>query len=162
MTDLLARGLAAQALRAGMVLGQSAVAALHTGTTGEVTFATIPVPAGLLGANGQLVIETLWSVNNNANAKTPRIRLGGIAIRSPSLTTAVSFNDRCRIANRNSAASQIIQGNSATVFGATTAAAIPATIDTSAAIDITLTGQLTNAGDSITLESWLVLAYPRN
>lgn len=162
MTDLLARGIAAQALRAGMVLGQSAEAASHTGTTGEVTLATIPVAAGLLGLNGQLVIEALWSVTNSANIKTPRIRVGGVAIRSPSLTTAASFNDRCRIANRNNAASQIIQGNSATVYGATTSAAIPATIDTGAAFNITLTGQLASAGETITLESWLVLAYPRN
>lgn len=144
-----------------LVLAQSAVASSHTGDTAEAILATINVPGGLLGANGQVTIESTWTVTNSANIKTPRVKLNGTNVRSPSLTTAASFNDRLRIANRNNAASQIMQGNSVTVYGATTSAVVPLTLNTAADFAVTLTGQCANAADTITLESYLVTLFPK-
>lgn len=143
-----------------IILDQSGVAVSHTGDTVETTLKTIPCPA--LGGNAQLVIETLWSVTNNANSKTPRIRLGGTNVHGPALTTVASFHDRARIANRNNPASQIINANSATVFGATTGAVFTTAVNTAAPFDITLTAQLASAADTMTLESYLITLFPKN
>lgn len=148
------------AINAPMVIGQSGVAVSHTGDTSETTLATIPVAAGLLGANGQLVIEALWSVTNNANTKTPRVRLGGTAVHGPALGAVASFHDRIRVANRNSASSQVINPNSATVYGASSGTVFTSSVATGSAFDITLTAQLGNSADTMTLESYLITAFP--
>lgn len=143
------------------VLAQSAVAVSHTGTTSEATLATIPVAADLLGANGQLVIEALWSVTNNANNKTPRIRLGGTSVHGPALTAVVSFLDRARIANRNNPASQVINANTGSVVGGTLGPVVTTAVNTAVPFDITLTAQLANAADTMTLESYLITVFPK-
>lgn len=143
-----------------IILDQSAVAVVHTGVTTETVLKTIACPA--LGANAQLVIETLWSVPNNANNKTPRIRLGGVNVHGPVLTTVASFHDRARIANRNNPASQVINANSATVFGATTGAVFTSAVNTAVPFDITLTAELASAGDTMKLESYLITLFPKN
>lgn len=143
------------------VLAQSAVAVSHTGTTSEATLATIPVPAGLMGANGQMVIESLWSVTNNGNNKTPRIRLAGANLHGPSFTSVGSVHDRVRIANRNNTATQVLNANSSAVYGQATSSVFTAAVNTAASFDITLSAQLANAADAMTLESYLITVFPK-
>lgn len=149
----------ARVLKQPVIISSHGVRASHTGSTSEVILATIPCP-GLL-ANDQLVIESQWGgITNNSNIKTPRIRFNGSSVHAPTLTTVASFQDRARISNRNNVASKVINANSATVFGATTAGVITASIDTSEEFEITLTAELANAGDTMRLESYLITLFP--
>lgn len=136
------------------VLAKSGVAVSHTGNTTETTLATIAVPAGALGPNGQVEVEVLFSFTNSANVKTMFVRLGGSLAGSQTATTSASFQGKSRIANRNSASSQVATG---TLWMITATPAVNTlTINTANAANITITGQLANAGETITLESYLV------
>jgi len=146
-----------------IVLAASAVAVPLTGTTTETALATITIPAGALGANGWVEIEHAWSYTNSANNKTERVRLGGLAgtaFHSTVATTSASLRAHTRIANRGVANSQF-GFVAAASFGGSSAASVTGAIDTSAAQDIVISGQLANTGETITLESYTVKLYPR-
>ncbi len=136
------------------VLAKSGVGVSHTGNTTETTLATITVPAGAMGPNGQIEVEALFSINNSANSKTMRVRLGGSLAGATATTSTASFQGKSRIANRNSASSQVAPAS--LVVSSSATAVNTLAINTANAADITITGQLANAGDSVTLESYLV------
>ena len=140
------------------VLAKSGVAVSNTGSTSEFTFATITIPANAIGPNGQVEIIALWSYTNSANAKTVRNRFGGTQINSITATTTANIQSYIRLGNRNAANSQFVsgQGSAGGGFGSSATALGTAAIDTTAAVDITLTGQLASAAETITLESYLV------
>lgn len=150
---------ATQNLKTWYVIGASAVAVPLTGTTSETVLATIAIPAGAIGPNGQIRIMTLWSMTNNANNKTMSVRLGGIggtAHQAAVIASQAHQQNNCRIANRNSASSQVSQ--SATGFGwnANTASPVTGAINTANAQDLVITGTLASSGDTLTLESYIV------
>jgi uncharacterized protein YbjQ (UPF0145 family) len=140
------------------VLAASGVLASHTGSTSETALATIAVPAGAMGANGILRVTSLWSYTNSANTKTLRMRLGGLAgtlfMEIAATTTAYYYSQRL-IQNRNSQSSQIGQQGGTGTF-TTAANATTGTVDTSSAQDLVLTGQLASAGETITLEGYII------
>lgn len=143
-----------------MPFAQNAVSSSHTGDTTETALATITIPAGTIGANGQVEVIALWSVTNNANSKTLKVKLGATAFTSVSTTSTGSFQTYTRIANRNSQASQVAMafgaGNAfASSGGANTTAAIDTSVDTT----LTLTGTLAVGTDTVTLESYIVHIY---
>ncbi len=140
------------------VLAAGAVAASHTGDTSETVLATIPVPAGALGPNGALRVTSHWSFTNSANAKTLRVRLGGIggaSFLASTHTSAAGGVYQRTIQNRNSPSAQIsYQHNNGNSFS--TGSMNTTAVDTSAAQDLVLTATLANAGETIALESWMV------
>ncbi len=148
------------------VLAQSSVAVSHTGDTNETIKATVVIPAGAMGLNGRLRVTTLWSTTNSANNKTVRVRLGGIGGTSflgAIATTTATFKSQIEIGNRNAANSQVaFASNSFTAggWGSTTTAVTTGAIDTSAAQDLVFTATLASAGETITLESYLVELIP--
>jgi hypothetical protein len=101
------------------------------------------------------------SHTNNANVKTARVRQGGIggtAYASPTLTSQARTHLPVTIYNRNSQSAQIggtNPGNTAG-FGQSTSAQVTSTVDTSTPQTIVITGELANAADTITLESYLL------
>jgi len=127
-----------------------------TGTATETTLATITIPANVMGPNGQIEIIPLWSVTNSANTKTLRVKLGATTYFSAVNSSAAGVQPYIRIANCNSTSSQVGFGGSASGLAASTAAAITSSIDTTAATTITITGELANTGETITLKSYLV------
>jgi hypothetical protein len=142
-----------------IILGASAVAVSGPADTNENILATINIPAGAMGINGILRVETLWTVTSSVNNKTLNARLGGIggtAFLNIVLTTSVSFLGVKTIQNRGAANSQVaftaLSGN----FGATSAAVTTASIDTSAATTLVITGQKASAGEDLTLERYSV------
>lgn len=145
------------------VLAQSGVAVSHTGNITETTLASITIPGGMIGANGQVEVITLWTLPNSANNKTCQVKLGGSTMMSAVLTTALTFQPYCRIANRGSAASQIANPPMSTNagFGSTDTAVSTATIDTTQDTTITITGQLASAAETMTLESYIVQVFPK-
>jgi hypothetical protein len=148
------------------IIGQSAVASSVTGTTAETTLATITVPAGMLGANGKVRIETWWTTTNNANAKTFLVRFNGTSgtaylNSSPPINT-VSSRVLTEIANRNATNSQIGNPTTFVSYGlGSTVAFTTSAVDTTAAVDISVRGTLANAADTITLEAYQVIVYPK-
>ena len=142
------------------VLGHSAVQSSQlTGTASETTFATVTIPANALGPNGIIRVTAQWTYTNSANAKYTRIRLGGLAgtaFTQNTLSTTATIQVYCIIHNVNSASSQKGQPANYTGIGGTIVAPVTASIDTTSDVDLVLTGQLTNTGESMYLESYLV------
>lgn len=145
------------------VIAHSAVAVSHTGDINETVLATIAIAANRMGANGIIKVTSTWSHTNNANNKTMRIRLGGLAgtaLLNTTVTTTLTSQTVQYISNRNSALSQV-SFTSATMaaFTTTTGGLATASQDTAAPQDLVLTGLLANAGDMITLERYVVEVY---
>ena len=143
------------------VLGQSAVAASHTGNTNETTVATINIPAGSAGANGRIEVKAEFTFPSSANIKTLRIKLGATTLWSGTPTTATHFDVSLSIANRNSASSQrwrALHSSSGNTVGDTSGTA---SVDTSASVDITITVQLASGAETVTLESYQAILYPK-
>jgi hypothetical protein len=142
------------------VLAKSAVAVTHTGNTTETALATITIPAGALGPNGAIRVTALTTNNNNANMKTTRFRwdtITGTDFLGYATTTNVTHQPQRTIWNRNSASSQIsVPSGITNPFAAISIAPTTATINTANATTFVITGQLANAGDTVTLESYLV------
>lgn len=145
-------------LKSAGVLAQSATPASVTGTTTETTLATIPIPAGAMGANGSLRITTLWSYTNSANTKTPRVTLGGTAFFAPALSTTLTAQALTIIRNRNAMNSQVgwASGAGTLGIGSSGNANVTAAVDMSAAQNLLITGQLASAGETLTLEGYTV------
>jgi hypothetical protein len=143
-------------------LAKSGVAVPLTGTTTETVLAAITIPAGAMGPNGAVRVTTIWSHPNSANQKTMRYRLGSADILGALIMNIVlSANTGAMLQrivhNRNAQNSQISgsAGNAAS-FGAFATVAVTAAVDMSADQSFVITGQLASAGETITLESYLV------
>lgn len=156
-----ADGLAGKSVAVARILAASAVPLTCPANTAENILATISITGGTLGPNGQVEVICLWTSTNNANSKTGRVRLGGVTgavFGTEVMTTSVSLMAIRKFANRNSEASQI--GGQAGATGgivASGAAFTTAVIDTSAAQDLVITGQLANSADLLRLEAYSVM-----
>lgn len=137
----------------------SGMAVPLTGSTSETTLATLTIPAGALGPNGMVRLTMNFSCTNNANSKTCRARLGGMAgtqyLNSP-LTSQSRLHVPIMIYNRNSESSQIGGTNAGNQggYGQSTSGQVTSTVDTTIVQTIVITGQLANASDTLTLESY--------
>ena len=134
----------------------SGTASSVTGTTTETTLATITIPANAMGPNGQIEIIPLWSFTNSANTKTMRVKFASTAFYTQAATATAVTQSLVRIANRNSASSQVGAPGANAGLGNFTAAVITSAENTASPVTLTITGQLTNTGETITLESYLV------
>jgi len=112
-----------------------------TGTTAETTLLTIPIKGGLMGLTGRLNALSQYSFTNNANSKVVRAKIGASTIASLTSTSQSISGISYFLLNLNSEAAQ------RTISASSTA------IDTAADFTLTLTGQLTNSADSLTLIS---------
>lgn len=144
-----------------LVLAASAVKVSNTGNITETALATITVPAGILGPNGQIEVVSLWSYTNSSNTKTVSVKLNGVAFLNLGTTTSAVAQPYTRIANRNNVASQIgFPSVTSTGLGTSSGALITSAIDTSVDTTLTLTGTLANSGETVSLESYLVRIIP--
>lgn len=147
------------ALGTWRVLAASALAASITGSTSKTALATINVPAGAMGANGRLRVTTHFAITASANTKTLSFELGGSAFysRAESGVTVAAYRDQREIVNRNNASSQVSwRSTSIGGFGGGTAATTTGAVDTASAQQLIIYGQLANAGETITLENYIV------
>lgn len=145
----------------GYVVDQGAVAASHTGTTSLTTVKTVTIPAGVIGANGSVVIEATFGGNDTTDNKTYRVNFGGTFIYSGTQTTSPSGSIRKVVHNRNSESSQVCASSAreSTGFGTSNTTL---SVDTTAAVDVTFQVQLGVGTDTATLESWRVVVYPKD
>jgi hypothetical protein len=123
-----------------------------TGTTLETELATIPVKGGVLGVNGKLRFYILGTVTNNANAKSFRLKHASTPLWQVSYTTAVGVTAQILFLNKNSESSQVTSlFNSSILSGSAVTVVTPSAINTSADFSLTITGQLANSEDSISV-----------
>ena len=150
-------------LAGARALCSSAVAVSGAADTNENTLATCTVPGGSMGVNGQLRVTALWTVNNNANAKTVRIRFGGAsgtAYSAIGLASLVSRLDIRVIANTGAANSQVGGQSGSDTYASTANALTTSAVDTSASTTIVFTCQKATAGDTCTLSGYTVELFP--
>lgn len=145
-----------------IVLAQSAVAVPLTGSTTETALATIPIPAGTMGANGGLRIRAKFSFPSSANNKTIKIKFGALVAETIVITTNTTVLIDTEVMNRGGAASQA--GATVRVYnsGTTQRLDTTGTVDTTADVSLQITGQLALGSETLTLESHQVLLYPKN
>ena len=110
-----------------------------TGTTAETTMLTVSIPAGFINKRGRLNVLGLMNLTNNANLKTLKVKFGGQTLATVTSTSQAALGFSTWLLNLNSETSQK-NGN-----------AVSFTIDTTIANDFVITGQLANAGDTVTL-----------
>jgi len=143
-----------------VVLGSSGVAVPLTGSTSETQLALVNVAAGAMGLNGALRITTLWSVNNDADAKTGRIRFGGISgtqIMALNMASTATYQLMHIVRNRGAANSQVFQVVTATSnFTSSSGAVGTASVNSAISQDLVISGQLASGTDTITLEAYTV------
>jgi hypothetical protein len=152
-----------QAPSKSVVLASSAVAVSCPADTNDNVLATVTIPAGAMGPNGRLRITSLWTVTNSANTKGLRVKLGGAGgtdYSGVTLTASATLRTQIEICNRGAPNSQIGFTASQGGFSVSTGANITSAIDTSVAQTIVFGGQKQSAGETITLESYLVELFP--
>jgi hypothetical protein len=142
------------------VIDKGAPGTSHTGDTTETALKTVTIPAGAMGASGQLRISLLFSFTNSTNAKTMRCRFGGASgtqyfAVANSTTGNVMYQWIGRISNKT-ASSQIGAGNNFGGIGASSSAVVTSAVDTSSAVDLVISGQVANSSETVTLESYTV------
>jgi hypothetical protein len=150
-----------------VILGQSGAAGTQVTTNVFVSELMCVVPGGLLGANGQLVVEATFSHNSSAGTKTCIIRLGdvdtptsGASIYNAAATTTTASSCYATLANKNSQTSNLVHEQTATGLGTSstlTTTAIDTTVNTDVFWRIGLSAA---AGDNVRIERWAVKARP--
>lgn len=146
------------------VVGKSGASASHTGDTNEVALATISIPANAVGANGALRITTIWSMTSSANAKTIRLRLGGAGLTGTTIfsTGSLTTVDHARVDTVMIAANSTSSQFSETIFPRGTdnllngGGTINSLVDMTSTQPLVISGQLANAGETITLLGYVV------
>lgn len=133
-----------------------AAAVVLTGTTSATTLATITIPAGLIGANGKVKFYPLWSNTNNANTKTLRVIVGGSTGYTGVAQNSVHNGGLLILRNFNSESVQRMSSGLVAGLGSSTGSIASLTVDTTAEVIVTITGQLANSADTMTLEDLFV------
>jgi hypothetical protein len=130
----------------------------NTTTTTENTVYTGVIPGGSIGINGSIHCTSLYSMTNNANVKTVKIKFNGVTVFNYILTASqasVSFYSIIR--NRASMAVQVggpNNSNSGGTFNSGSAVAVGTyTFNTAADITVTVTIQNAVGTDTSVLEA---------
>jgi len=140
------------------ILARSGAPTSLTGSITETALATINIPAGAIGPNGFVEVVPLFSMTGSTNAKTIRVRLNGSELFSTGVTGATNVAARTMTGfnNANSQSSQVSVGGVASGLGLINTPVNRLSVNTAVASTLTITGQLANAGETLTLESYLV------
>ena len=144
-----------------VLLFVDAVGATLTTVTTETELSTFTLNKKLASPKMTIVVNSVWSMNNSANIKTPRVRFGGVAgieYVNTQIASNSSFQSECLIRFGNALNSQL--GMSSTQWQAYSAgggAGVTSSLDMSVNdAEIVLSGQLANAADNITLRAYTV------
>jgi hypothetical protein len=115
-----------------------------------------------MGANGRIAVRARFTLTNSGSNQTPRVKLGSTAFWSRAIANLGSVVIESDIANRGSGASQF--GGGLSYIGSTVASQTGNTgnVDTTVDQTIAITGQLSSAGDTMTLESFQIILYPKD
>lgn len=140
-----------------IVLAGSSTLASHTGDTNETALATITLAAAQWLPSSMLRLTSYWSVTNNGNNKTPRIRyngIGGTVVWGNNWTTTDSIFAQTHFFNDAAGTGQFVPPNLNASFGNGSAKRTFSVNTNTSTPTIVLTGALGNAADTITLEAY--------
>jgi hypothetical protein len=155
-----------------VVIGRSGVAVPNSSSTNSAEFnlAAVAIPAGLLGLNGSLDIDLLYTFTGSTNSKSINVRhnttsaalSGGTLLVTSATTTAgdVAYRTKTELHARNSQASQAARAAAHLVGGFSSGALLAPTIDTSAASYINFNGIKALGSETMTLEWYEVTLRP--
>lgn len=141
------------------VLAASPAAVSCAADTNPNTLATITIPPGAMGIDGILRVTTQWTFTGSTNSKQWQVKFGSMTPQDNGTTSASVTSLRCVTEVRNVNAANSQKGNSYTL---TVAGSVPATapttasIDTTAAVSLTIVGTKASAGETLTLDNYLV------
>ena len=137
------------------------VGATLTTVTTETVLSTFTLNKKLASPKMAIVVNSVWSMNNSANIKTPRVRFGGVTgteYVTPQIGSNSSFQSECLIRFRNALNSQV--GMASTQWPAYSAgggAVVTSSLDmVDNDAEIVFSGQLANAADSLTLRAYTI------
>ncbi len=134
------------------------VGAATTGSTSEITARSVTIPAGLIGASGQLVCDSLASISGTSSQKSVRFRLGAPALCLGATSTNTQLSLFGKVITQNATAS--VQYSNPAFSGSTSSSTLTrTTVDTSAATTYTLTLQMGTATDFIINHSFRLDLY---
>ncbi|MCA9367867.1 hypothetical protein KC887_06440 [Candidatus Kaiserbacteria bacterium] len=138
------------------IVGMSAVPVSLTGTTAETALASINFPA--MGPNDALRVSVQWSFTGSANLKSLVTKLNGATFGLTTTSTAshVISKQELSLINRNATNIQLGSMYGFGYSSATSGSFLSPSVETSGANTLTLHGQLANAGETITLEGYVV------
>lgn len=128
------------------------------GDANENTAITIPVPGGMLGPNGAIDVEAVFTHTNNANAKTLRVKFGGTTYQVYNMASGAATRVYATVYNSGSVSAQ--EGSNQLGFGITTNTLVTGAADTSQTQNLLLTVQKGTAGDAVVLK-WVRIRITR-
>ena len=140
------------------LVATSGAALSHTGNTSETALVSVPIPP--LGPRDRIVCVLTWAYTNSANIKNLRVRYHTAA--------GTSGTQVCISAPTTTSQTQILNGQNRAATnsqiwgpggGTTTASGIAGaatTLDTTAVTYLNITATLADAGETITLDSYLI------
>ncbi len=137
------------------ILWANHAAVTVSGVTGETPFTgrSFVIPANTLVAGSALWIIPVFSHTNLTSAKNAIFKLGNVAITSPAMPTATAYGEPARLIRVRSS-SQVFS----TINAFNNSASITvSTVDLSVDQTFSIAANLTNAADSITLESIILM-----
>jgi len=133
-----------------------------TGVTSEITALSVTVPGGLMGINGSVGTDNLFTMNNNANNKILSFKINGSPYSVSTRTTNTASRESNRFMNAGIVnRQQIYVGGIAFTDGITTVANPNiVSINTNANVTLTWTLQIAVATDFGILNTLRVIVYP--
>ena len=134
------------------------VGAATTGSTSELTARSVTIPAGLMGANGQLVCDSLTSISATTSVRALRTRFSGslLCTQTTASNTLLSYSGRATTQN----VTESLQYSNPVFTGSTSTSTLTrTTVDTSAATTYTLTLQMGTATDFLINQSFRLDLY---
>ena len=138
-------------------IAQSGAAVSHTGTVSETTIATIAIPANVMGSNGKVRIEALFSYTGGTAGWTPRLKFGGTTFHQQAfLNTGLSARLNSEFTNANATNAQVAPALAQANFASNSVAYTTMAIDTTSSQNLTITMELGNAGDTVVLRSYTI------
>ena len=127
-------------------------ARVFTGST-SIALPIFSVPANVMGDTGSIDITTLMTCNNNSNAKSFFLRYGGLSVMGIGLTSVESAQMQTIIRNRSKTSQIAAIGTTGIVYGGATADIRRISADTGISQTINAEAILSQAADTVTLES---------
>jgi hypothetical protein len=131
----------------------------HTGDTSETVLKAVTIPGGTLGPNGRLRITAIWGMTGAGGTRAVNVKFGGGAnyfLSHVYTTGGLSARNQTDIANRDDEAVQIGSASGQVNWSQSGTAVVTRTVDTTQDQDIDFAVQLADAGDTVSLESYLV------
>ena len=140
------------------------IALLGSVSVAEQKAVDLLLPAGLIGAGYEIDVTILDTYNNNANSKVLRVRLGaandltGTAYLTATTITTATAQNGCKIRTTTASADAQLgyAAQVSTPFGNSTTAVVTGALNMSNASYLVISGQCTNAADTLTIKAYTV------